>query len=127
MAGIKSEYFNKLSNVENCQIQDTLEIIRDDLFEKTNSLSSENEEEIMDFYFVKHEKKFCFQQWNSQTKRYFKSCRDREQNKVREECDMIFRVEEQKIIIDEKFGKFRSEIMSHSILYTVRVAYYEPA
>ena len=112
MAGIKSKYFNKLSNVENCQIQATLETILNELFEISDSLSSEMEKKIMDFYFVEHDKKLCFQQWDSKTKRYFKSCRDREQRKVKEECDTIFRVEKQKIIIDEKFSNFKNEIMT---------------
>ena len=112
IAAIKSEYFNKLSNVENHQIQATLEIIRNDLFKNTHRLSEENEKKIIEFYFVKHEKKWYFQQWLSQTKRYFTSCRNREQSKIKEECDTIFRVEKQKIIIDEKFTNFRNEIMT---------------
>ena len=112
MAAIKSEYFNQLSNVEIHQVKDKLDIILTDLFDSTQNLSLDTEKLIMDSYFVRSQHKECLQQWNSETKRYFKSCRDREYKKVKEECDTISKVERQKQMIDENFASYRKEIVT---------------
>ena len=111
MTAKKSTYFNILSNVENNKLKATIQEILQNILEDSKSVALQLERTILEDYFVNHAKKFIFEQWISQTERYFSRCREDENMNVRKECDLIFRVEEQKQIIDVKFESYQKEIV----------------
>ena len=100
MAIIKSEFVNRLYNVESEHLQPTMEQIQKDLYQSVCSTSSQTDQ-IMDHFFIQHDKKAIFEQWKFNTEGYFEVGKNTALEQIRGDCETICKVEKQKRNIDK--------------------------
>ena len=111
MTSIKSEYINILYNVEYDSHGTTLQHILDELDAKVTERKSSSDE-IVDCFFIQHEKKHIFIQWRYNTEQFFITCKEKEVQRIREDLETIFKIEQQKREIENQFVSFRAKIIS---------------
>ena len=111
MISVKSVFIARLYNVEYNSLETTLQEIKKDLNRKVTETKSESDE-IIDRFFIKHEKKAIFEQWKNNSEQFFIDCKKKEERQIREDCETIFKVVRQKQEIYEKFNLCRRQIVS---------------
>ena len=111
MAIIKSEYINRIYNCEIDNLQGEMKQIRDDLYHSVDGTSSQINN-IMDYFFIQHDKKAIFEQWKYRTFQYFEISKDNVIKQITNECETICKVEKQKKDIDKSFDICRKEIVT---------------
>ena len=109
IAILKSEYVNRLYNVETQHLNDTMDNIRDELYQSIDSFSS-HKDQIMNYFFFKHEKKAIFEQWKFHTEEYFRAGEKNALEQVKRDCEIICKVQEQKQAIEESLVSCRRQI-----------------
>ena len=111
MAIIKSEFVNRLYNVESEHLQDTMEQIQKDLYQSMCSTSS-HIYQIMNYFFIQHEKKAVFEQWKFRTEQFFEICKANAIKQITNDCEILCKVEKQKQDLNKSFVICRKEIVS---------------
>ena len=119
MASVKSEFINRLHNVEYDSLQITLEQILDELNTEVTERKTRSDE-ILNYFFIQHEKKEIFVQWRYNTEHFFVTCKEKELQRIREDLGTIFKIENQKQEIDAKFVCFRTDVVSKLRLMLVK-------
>ena len=95
MIFVKSDFINRLYNVEYDSLSSTLQNILHELNVKVTETKQQSDK-IIDHFFIQHEKKEIFEQWKSKTEQFFIDCRKNEEKRIREDYETIFKVEKQK-------------------------------
>ena len=111
MIFVKSDFINRLYNVEYDSLSSTLQNILHELNVKVTETKQQSDK-IIDHFFIQHEKKEIFEQWKSKTEQFFIDCRKNEEKRIREDYETIFKVEKQKRETERKFILCRKRIVS---------------
>ena len=127
MISVKSEFITKLYNVECDSLRSTLQEIIQELDTKVTETKQQSDK-IIDHFFIKHERKEIFEQWKSKTAQFFIDCRKKEEKRIRQDCEAIFKVIGQKQGMVEKFNTCRRQIVSevHDLFVKYKVAFDAP-
>ena len=115
----KSSSLNELFNVNYAQITQTRDMMMSSLSnEKLNpTIGSDNQQEIMKYYFEDHKNFEIFCQWESNTDLYFRNKRGMYTNKIEKEFDVVYNLQKTKKKMDENFVKSRKDIISKVLTF----------
>ena len=111
MTSVKSEYINRLYNVEYDSLETTLQEIKNELYAEVTERKS-GSDEIINKFFIQHEKKAIFEQWRDNTEQFFITRKEKEVTRIQEDLETIFKVEKQIQEMDNQFICFRTKIVS---------------
>ena len=123
MIPVKSDFISRLYNVECKSLRSTLNEIIQELNTKVSETKPQSDK-IIDHFFILHEKKEIFVQWKKNSEQFFIDCRKKEEKRIRQDCEAIFKVIGQKQEIVEKFNTCRRQIVSevHDLFVKYKVA-----
>ena len=110
MISVKSDFITRLYNVEYDSLRSTLQEILQEL--NTKVTETKQSDEVIDHFFIQHEKKEIFEQWEDNSKQFFIDCKKKEEKRIREDCETIFKVMGQKQDIETRFILCRKQIVS---------------
>ena len=111
MISVKSEFISGLYNVEYDILEQTIQRIRNQLKTEVTKTKSQSDK-IIDHFFIQHEKKAIFEQWKNNSEQFFIDCKKKEEKRIREDCETIFKVVKQKQEIEVQFIQCRKQIVS---------------
>ena len=108
-----SESLNQLFNADINEFEEAWKVILSNLHKEQieSQIESSSQQELMKRFFQQHENVEIMSQWKSNTLEYFGNRREKHLKKMEEDYNFIFNHQKTKKEIDDKFSKFRKEIV----------------
>ena len=109
----KSKSLNELSNADFGILEETWKRLTEDLQQEklTPSVEIASQNKLTKDYFINHDNVEIFSQWKANTELYFTNKRDTHLSKIEKEYQVIYRLQKTKTQMDDKFAKYRKDIV----------------